>query len=162
MHCIDEELYPIKCLELSGLNGTEILEGQNLKDPERWSELISIYQGNPKYLQNITLLIKDFFDDSVSTFLAEEQPILSNPMRSQFKQLFSRLSSTEKQVVFELSQFSEPVSRETLKEKLTISSTDFINALESLQKRYLISKIKTDKTQFYLSPIFKVYLATLS
>ncbi|MFM7577566.1 MAG: ATPase, partial [Microcystaceae cyanobacterium] len=100
--------------------------------------------------------------DSVSTFLAEEQPILSNPMRSQFKQLFSRLSSIEKQVVFELSQFSEPVSRETLKEKLTISSTDFINALESLQKRYLISKIKTDKTQFYLSPIFKVYLATLS
>ncbi|MFM8004596.1 MAG: ATP-binding protein, partial [Dolichospermum sp.] len=31
MHCLDGELYPIKCLELSGLNNTEILENETLK-----------------------------------------------------------------------------------------------------------------------------------
>lgn len=162
MYCLDEELYPIKCIELSGLDNSEILENKNLKDPDRWSELISLYQGNQKCLQDITILIKDFFDGSISDFLAEDQPILTNQMRSQFQQLFSRLSNIEQQVVFELSQFSEPVTRETLKEKLTLSSTDFINALESLHKRYLITKIKTDKTQFDLFPVFKAYLKTLS
>lgn len=162
MYCLDEELYPIKCLELSGLDNIEILENKNLKDPDRWSELISLYQGNPKYLQDITTLIKDFFDDSVAEFLAEEQPILTNQMRSQFKQLFTKLSPLEQQLALELSKFKEPVVRETLKENLNLSSTDFINALQSLEKRHLMSKIKADKTLFDLSPIFKEYVKTLA
>ena len=162
MHCSDEELYPIQCLELSGLDNTEILENKDLKDPDRWSELISLYQGNPKYLQDITNLIKDFFDDSIAEFLAEEQPILTNQMRSQFKQLFTKLSPLEQQLALELSKFKEPVVRETLKENLNLSSTDFINALQSLEKRYLITKIKADKTLFDLSPIFKEYVKTLA
>ena len=111
MHCSDEELYPIQCLELSGLDNTEILENKDLKDPDRWSELISLYQGNPKYLQDITNLIKDFFDDSIAEFLAEEQPILTNQMRSQFKQLFTKLSPLEQQLALEFSKFKEPVVR---------------------------------------------------
>ena len=78
IYCLDEELYPIKCLNLSGLDNTEILENKNLKNPDHWSELISLYQGNPKYLQDVTILIKDFFNDSVAEFLSEEQPILTN------------------------------------------------------------------------------------
>ncbi|MTJ19622.1 MULTISPECIES: NB-ARC domain-containing protein [unclassified Dolichospermum] len=161
MHCLDKELYPIKCLELSGLNNTEILENENLKDPENWPHLINLYQGNPKYIQDVTILIKDFFDDSVAEFLAENQLILTNQMRSHFKQLFTKLSPLEQQLALELSKFKEPVVRETLKQNLNWSSTDFINALESLQKRYLIIKIKADKTQFDLSPIFKEYVKTL-
>ena len=161
MHCLDKELYPIKCLELSGLNNTEILENENLKDPESWPHLINLYQGNPKYIQDVTILIKDFFDDSVAEFLAENQLILTNQMRSHFKQLFTKLSPLEQQLALELSKFKEPVVRETLKQNLNWSSTDFINALESLQKRYLITKIKADKTQFDLSPIFKEYVKTL-
>jgi hypothetical protein len=161
MHCLHKELYPIKCLELSGLNNTEIFENENLKDPENWTHLINLYQGNPKYIQDVTILIKDFFDDSVAEFLAENQLILTNQMRSQFKQLFTKLSPLEQQLALELSKFKEPVVRETLKQNLNWSSTDFINALESLQKRYLITKIKADKTQFDLSPIFKEYVKTL-
>jgi hypothetical protein len=162
MHCLDEGLYPIKCLELSGLDNAEILENKNLKDPDRWSELISLYQGNPKYLQDITILIKDFFDNNVAEFLAEEQPILTNQMRSQFKQLFTKLSPLEQQLALEFTKFQEPVLRENLKENLNLSSTDFINALQSLEKRHLIRKIKADKTLFDLSPIFKEYVKTLA
>jgi len=161
IHCLEEELYPIKCLNLSGLDNTEIIENKNLKNPDRWSELISLYQGNPKYIQDITILIKDFFNDSVTEFLAEEQPILTNQMRSQFKHLFAKLSPLEQQLALELSKFKEPVVRETLKENLNLSSTDFINALQSLEKRYLITKIKADKTPFDLSPIFKEYIKML-
>jgi hypothetical protein len=161
MHCLDKELYPIKCLDLSGLNNTEILENKSLKDPESWTHLINLYQGNPKHIQDMTSLIKDFFDDSVGEFLAENQLILTNQMRSHFKQLFTKLSPLEQQLALELSKFKEPVVRETLKQNLNLSSTDFINALESLQKRYLIIKIKADKTQFDLSPIFKEYVKTL-
>jgi ABC-type cobalamin/Fe3+-siderophores transport system ATPase subunit len=161
MHCLDKELYPIKCLDLSGLNNTEILENENLKDPESWTHLINLYQGNPKHIQDMTSLIKDFFDDSVGEFLAENQLILTNQMRSHFKQLFTKLSPLEQQLALELSKFKEPVVRETLKQNLNLSSTDFINALESLQKRYLITKIKANKTQFDLSPIFKEYVKTL-
>jgi hypothetical protein len=162
IHCLEEESYSIKCLNLSGLDNTEILENKNLKDPNRWSELISLYQGNPKYIQDIIILIKDFFNDSVTEFLAEEQPILTNQMRSQLKQLFTKLSPLEQQLALELSKFKEPVVRETLKENLNLSSTDFINALQSLEKRYLITKIKADKTLFDLSPIFKEYVKTLA
>jgi hypothetical protein len=161
MHCLDKELYPIKCLDLSGLNNTEILENKSLKDPESWTHLINLYQGNPKHIQDMTSLIKDFFDDSVGEFLAENQLILTNQMRSHFKQLFTKLSPLEQQLALELSKFKEPVVRETLKQNLNLSSTDFINALESLQKRYLITKIKANKTQFDLSPIFKEYVKTL-
>ena len=193
IYCLEEESYPIKCLNLSGLDNTEILENKNLKDPDRWSELISLYQGNPKYIQDVTILIQDFFNDSVTEFLAEEQPILTNQMRSQFKQLFAKLSPLEQQLALELSKYKEPVVRETLKENLNLSSTDFIiavfsrmrgnkilerltvqdsntphscdyryNALQSLEKRYLITKIKADKTLFDLSPIFKEYIKTLA
>ena len=116
---------------------------------------------DPKHIQDVTILIQDFFDDSVAEFLAENQLILTNQMRSQFKQLFTKLSPLEQQLALELSKFKEPVVREALKQNLNLSSTDFINALESLQKRYLITKIKANKTQFDLSPIFKEYVKTL-
>ncbi|MFM6074093.1 MAG: hypothetical protein ACKPB9_21310, partial [Dolichospermum sp.] len=38
------------------------------------------------------------------------------------------------------------------------SSTNFINGLESLQKRYLINKIVEDNILFDLSPILKEYV----
>jgi predicted AAA+ superfamily ATPase len=161
MHCLDEELYPIKMLELSGLDSTEILEHRKLKDQDSWSSLIDLYRGNPQYLQEIATLIKDFFDDSVTDFLAEEVLILSNRMRSQFKFLFERLSKVEKEMVLALSKLGKPTSREDLKESLDLPSTELINALQSLQKRSLVNRKKEDKTLFYLCPLFTEYVTNL-
>lgn len=161
MHCLDEELYPIKMLELSGLDSTEILEYRKLKDQDSWSSLIDLYHGNPQYLQEIATLVKDFFDDSVADFLAEEVLILSNRMRSQFKLLFERLSKVEKEMVLALSKLGKPTSREDLKESLDLPSTELINALQSLQKRSLVNRKKEDKTLFYLCPLFTEYVTNL-
>ena len=161
MHCLDEELYHIKMLELLGLDSTENLEHRKLKDQDSWSSLIDLYRGNPQYLQEIATLVKDFFDDSVADFLAEEALILSNRMRSQFKLLFERLSTVEKEMVLALSKLGKPTSREDLKESLDLPSTELINALQSLQKRSLVNRKKEDKTLFYLCPLFTEYVTNL-
>lgn len=49
MHCLDEELYPVKCLELKGLDNIEILRNLRLKDEDYWSQLVKLYEENPAY-----------------------------------------------------------------------------------------------------------------
>lgn len=160
MYCLDEELYPIKCLELSGIESLDILDNRDLKNKEDWSTLIERYQGNPQHLQDIATVIKDFFDHSVADFLAEDPLIISNQMRSQLKQQWNRLSPIEQHLALELSKFEEPISRETLKQNLDLSSTEFINGLQSLEQRYWVTRIKRDKTFFKLSPVLKKYINT--
>jgi predicted transcriptional regulator len=82
-------------------------------------------------------------------------------MRSQFKLLFERLSTVEKEMVLVLSKLGKPTSREDLKESLDLPSTELINALQSLQKRSLVNRKKEDKTLFYLCPLFTEYVTNL-
>ncbi|HAO13551.1 MAG TPA: ATPase domain-containing protein [Planktothrix sp. UBA8407] len=163
MECLDEELYPIKCLELSGLSDVNILKNTGLNDEDSWSNLIDLYEWNPMYLKDVAILIKDIFDGNVAEFLAENSstgilPVVTNKMRSRFNQLFNRLSLIEQQLVLELSKIDQPVSRENLRESLDLSSMDFINGLQSLQHRYLVKKIKAETILFDLSPVFKEYV----
>lgn len=163
MQCLDEELYPIKCLELSGLFDVKILKNTGLKYEDSWSSLIDLYEGNPMYLKDVAILIKDIFDGNVAEFLAENSstgivPVVTNKMRSHFNQLFNRLSPIEQQLVLELSKIDQPASRENLRESLDLSSTDLINGLQSLQHRYLVKKIKAETILFDLSPVFQEYV----
>ena len=179
MECLDEDLYPIKCLELSGLSDVNFLKNTGLKDEDIWSNLIDLYEGNPMYLKEVAILIKDIFDGNVADFLAENSstgilpvsgekilpvsgekilPVVTNKMRSRLFELFNRLSPIEQQLVLELSKIDQPVSREKLRENLDLSSMDLINGLQSLQHRYLLTKIKAEKILFKLSPVFQEYV----
>ncbi|CAD5981402.1 putative WD repeat-containing protein alr2800 [Planktothrix tepida] len=161
MNCLDEELYPIKTLKLSGLENEEILSGMGLKTDEDSSlKLIEQYQGNPMYLKDVAVLIKDVFDGDVAEFLAEDSLVITKEMRSHFNQLFNRLSPVEQKIVVELSKFDQPVSREELRQHLDLSSIDLINGLQSLQQRYLVSKIKADPILFNLSLLFQEHWRT--
>jgi predicted HTH transcriptional regulator len=81
-------------------------------------------------------------------------------MKSRFNELFERLSASEKQIALELSKYNQAVSREDLRQALSLSSMDLINGLQSLQKRYLIKSIKGEKISFNLSPVFREYVRT--
>ncbi|MBE9247847.1 hypothetical protein IQ226_01265 [Dolichospermum sp. LEGE 00240] len=81
-------------------------------------------------------------------------------MQSYFQETFHHLSPQEQQIVLELSKFDNPISREELRQSLNLSSVDFNNGLQSLQQRYLITKIKEDKILFKLSPVFQEYVRT--
>ena len=158
MECLDEELYPIKCLELSDLDDMAILKSTGLKDEDSWLKLINLYEGNPGYLKSIAMAIKKIFDGEVAEFLAENSLIITKDMQYNFHQLFKRISPIEQQLVLELSKFDRPVSREYLRESLDLSSMDLINGLQSLQQRYLVTKIKEDKILFKLSSVFREYV----
>ncbi|CAD5914489.1 NB-ARC domain-containing protein [Planktothrix agardhii] len=158
MISLDEELYPVQCLELEGLDSIEILKNYGLQDQESWSTLIELYEGNPVYLKDIAGLIKKLFGGNVSDFLTENSLIITEGIKSRLNQIFERLSLIEQQIIIELSQDNHPVSREDLRESLSLSSMDLINGLDSLMRRYLIKVIESDQVLFSLSPIIREYI----
>ncbi|HBW56606.1 MAG TPA: ATPase domain-containing protein [Oscillatoriales bacterium UBA8482] len=158
MISLDEELYPVKCLDLEGLDSIEILKNYGLQDQDSWSTLIQLYEGNPVYLKDIASLIKKIFSGKVSEFLQENSLIITEGIKSRLNQIFERLSRIEQQIIIKLSQDNHPVSREDLRESLSLSSMDLINGLESLTRRYLIKIIESDQVLFGLSPVVREYI----
>ena len=166
MHCLDEDLYPIKCLELSGLYDVEILRNKGLTDSstsltnheDSWLQLINLYQGDIFYLKSIIMLINTNYDGQVAEFLAENTLHITNQMQSHFQKIFNHLSPIEQQIVLKLSQVETPILREELRQSLNFNSVDFNNGLESLQQRYLVMKIKTDKIMFKLDSVLREYV----
>lgn len=82
-------------------------------------------------------------------------------MQSHFQAIFNHLSPIEQELVLKLSQVENLISREDLRQSLNLSSVNFNNGLQSLQQRYLITKIKEEKILFKLSPVFKEYVRNL-
>jgi hypothetical protein len=76
MICLDEELYPVKCLDLQGLDNPEIIKKWGLKDEDTWAELSDLYGGNPVYLKDIASLIKSIFGGKVADFLKEDSLVV--------------------------------------------------------------------------------------
>jgi len=162
MLSLDDDLYPVKCLELEGLNGTESLRNQGLKDEERWLNLINLYEGNPAYLKDIASLIKNVFLGNVSDLLNEDSLILTEDMKSVLRELFDKLSVGEKQIIFKFSQSNRPMSMENLRQGLELSAIDLINGLQSLSRRYLLKKVAGEKVLFDLSLVIREYVKSFS
>lgn len=158
MHCLDEELYPLKCIEIQGLNEIQLLKSYGLQNEDSWLKLINLYEGNPAYLKSISILIQKMFDGNVAEFLAENTLIITETMQANLRAIFNRLSPLEKAIILQMSKLEQPISKEQLKLNLELSATDFIQGLQSLQKRYLVTKIKWEQTLFQLSPVFQEYL----
>ncbi|BAZ84734.1 nSTAND1 domain-containing NTPase [Dolichospermum compactum] len=160
MISLDSELYPIHCLELSGLDNaaTEILKNQGLKNEENWLKLINLYENHPKYLQYISILIKDVFQGEVIEFIKENNLILTEDFKSLFDLIWMRLSEVEKEILLKISQNEQPISRDEIKQFLSLSSMDIINGLQSLTRRFLVSKLENDQKLYTISAVFKEYL----
>jgi len=160
MICLDEDLYPIKCLDLDGLDNREILKKWGLKDDDSWANLINLYEGNPVYLKDIVVLIKNVFGGKVADFLREDSLVVTKDIKSRLTELFQRLSPIEKEIILHLSKFDTPVSREDFRQSLSLSSMDLINGLESLRQRYLLKRIDGEIVLFDLSLVVREYLRT--
>lgn len=160
MISLDEDLYPIKCLDLQGLDHTEILKKWGLKDDEAWAEFSDMYGGNFVDLKDIASLIKSIFGGKVADFLQEDSLIVTKDMKSRLTELFKRLSPTEQEILLQLSKFDLPVSREDLRQSLSLSSMDLMNGLRSLGQRYLLQRIEGEKVLFDLSLVVREYVRT--
>ncbi len=157
MLCLDEDLYPIKCLELSAIENID-LKKYGLQNEKAWSELINLYEGNLVYLKDVASVIKDIFLGNVSEFLSEGGLLLTEEISLQLTEIFSRLSPIERQIIGEISKYNRPVSREDIRQALSLSSMDLINGLRSLTRRYLLQRLEGDKIMFDLSPIVREYV----
>jgi DNA-binding transcriptional ArsR family regulator len=150
-----------KTLQLKGLVVTEaekIFREKGLSEPEKWSELINLYRGNPSWLNIVVAIIKDLFSGSISQFLSYNTLILGD-LESLLQQHFYRLSDSEKQVIFSLANQGELMEISQLSTALQLSPPALLQALESLGRRLLIEKVKQDeKTLFTLQPVLMEYV----
>jgi len=108
------------------------------------------------------MLINKNYDGQVIDFLAENTLHITTKMQSHFQEIFNHLSPTEQEIIVQLSKFEQPISREELKQSLNLSSVNFNNGLQSLQQRYLVTKINNGKILFQLSSVFREYVRNSS
>jgi hypothetical protein len=126
---------------------------QMITEIEHQSCLILISQ--EKCQEMISL---DVFQSEVAEFIKENSLILTEDFKTLFCLMWMRLSEAEKEILLKISQNDQPISRDEIKQVLSLSSMDIINGLQSLTRRFLVSKLENDQKLYTLSPIFKEYL----
>jgi hypothetical protein len=163
MISFDEQLYPIKWLELEGLEAaaTNILTQQGCTNQQQNLSLVHLYKGNPYYLQSITTLIKDVFSGRVEDFLAEDSLILTSEIKTLLDAVWEKLTEEEKAIIQQLYQVSQAMSREQLKQRLALPSSSLIQGLQSLSRRYLLQVIPEENIMYKLDSVFREYLDSI-
>jgi len=147
----------IHTLQLTGLDipaAKEILRNYELGEIENYSALIHRYQGNPLWLKSIANFIQEL-GGCLTELLLNEPIFLPEDLKDVLQQQFSRLSEIEKQVLSLLAKESDTINLGKLLEKNRISSSDLLNALQSLSRCCLIEQ----QGSFYtLPPVLKQYI----
>jgi hypothetical protein len=160
---LEGENRPVRSLQLDGLGAAarEILKEKGLVEEEKWDCLIDCYRGNPLWLTLVATLIKDLFSGRVSEFLKYDSLFLGEDLQSVLRPTFNRLSESEKKVMSALASQAKPVSISELLEHIHLSPPDLFNAVQSLNRRFLIEKKEQgSETLFTLQPVVKQYVKT--
>ena len=158
---LEGENRPTRTLHLKGLGETaqEILKEKGLSDSEKWSELITLYQGHPSWLNIIGSTILELFDGKVTPFLAKGNNIYLGDIEPLLETHLERLSESEKKVSHWLAHQNEPVDISQKPRDSQLSQSEIWQAIQSLARRGLLEKVqKEDIPQFSLNPVFKKYI----
>ncbi|MGL6140801.1 MAG: NB-ARC domain-containing protein, partial [Planktothrix sp.] len=158
---LETENRSTQTLNLKGLGeeATEIFRQKGLMDQENWSELITMYQGHPRWLKIITSTIIELFNGSVSLFLAEQNDIYLGDLEPNLKSHLKRLSESEKTVINWLATQDQPVNISPKPANIELSKSQLLQAIQSLIRRDLIEKVEAEGgSLFQLNPIFQCYI----
>ncbi|MEG4169150.1 MULTISPECIES: NB-ARC domain-containing protein [unclassified Microcoleus] len=150
----------IRTLQLKGLDiaaGREILRDYGLEESDNSEALIHRYQGNPLWLKSVGNLIEEL-GISATELLLDDTILLPEDLKDVLQQQYDRTSELEKQVMSLLARENQPVNLAKLLEKGQISSSDLLNALQSLSRRCLIEK---EGSLYTLSSVFRQYIKGL-
>jgi len=151
---------PIRTLQLKGLDiaaGREILRDYELAEIDNSQALIHRYEGNPLWLKSVATLIQEL-GISASELLIDDTILLPEDLKDILQQQFDRTSELEKQVMSLLAKENQPVNLAKLLEKAQISSSDLLNALQSLSRRCLIEK---QESLYTIPPVLRQYIKGL-
>src|ERR687885_536372 len=150
----------IRSLQLKDLDiaaAREILRDYGLEASDNSETLIHRYQGNPLWLKSVANLIQDL-GGGVTELLPNDTILLPEDLKDVLQQQFDRLSELEKQVMSLLATQNQPVNVANLLQNGQISSSDLLNALQSLSRRCLIAK---QESLYTLPPVLKQYIKEL-
>lgn len=148
-----------RTLQLNGLRteAEEIFRKKGLAEPEKWSELIALYQGNPSWLNIVAGTIQDLFSGSVSEFLSYDSLLLGD-LESLLHQHFQRLSDLETKVLSGLASEAKLVEISKFPAHLELLPSEFLKVVQSLGRRCLIEKVKEgERSLFTLQPVIREY-----
>ncbi|MEG4986606.1 NB-ARC domain-containing protein [Microcoleus sp. BR0-C5] len=151
---------PIRTLQLKGLDiaaGREILRDYGLEEIDNNEALIHRYQGNPLWLKSVANLIQEL-GIGVTELLLDNIILLPEDLKDILQQQYDRTSELEKQVMSLLARENQPVNLAKLLEKGQISSSDLLNALQSLSRRCFIEK---QESLYTLPPVLRQYIKGL-
>ncbi|WP_341734947.1 ATP-binding protein [Microcoleus sp. EPA2] len=152
---------PARTLHLKGLGeqAAEILRKKALTDEEKWSDLITLYQGHPYWLNIIAATIVELFDGSVSLFLADGNDVFLGDLEPILESQLERLSESEKNVGYWLATQAEAVDISQQPADSELSKSEFWHAIQSLARRGLLEKVQVrGRSLFLLNPVFKAYI----
>jgi NB-ARC domain len=156
---LTSENTPIRTLQLTGLDiaaAREILRDKGLAEIDNCEALIHRYQGNPLWLKSVATLIQEL-GIGATELLIDDTILLPEDLKDVLDEQFDRTSELEKQVLSLLATENQPVNFAKLLQNGQISSSDLLNALQSLSRRCLIEK---EASLYTLSPVLKQYIKT--
>src|SRR4028119_1326148 len=157
---LEGENRPCKSLQLNGLGpeAQEIFTEKGLAEPEKWSELIDLYQGNPLWLNIVATFIQDLFGGSVSEFLSYDTLFLGD-LESLLHQHFDRLTASEQQAIAWLANTPEPADISKIPENLQLSPPELLKVMQSLGRRSLVETVKQNgRSHFTIWPVIREYI----
>ncbi|MCP2728525.1 NB-ARC domain-containing protein [Limnofasciculus baicalensis] len=156
---IEEETPQVRSLLLSDINNAaawQLFQSKGLSDENCWQHLLKIYRGNPLVLNIISSYIKKYFVGKVGDFLKLET-IFIGDIQLILDTSWQRLSSLQKELMFQLA--TEPSSLVKLKLNSSVSTSDIMAALQSLERRSLIQRqLEGNDIIYTLQPIVKKYV----
>jgi hypothetical protein len=157
---LTSENTPIRTLQLTGLDTAaagEILRDKGLTEIDNCEALIHRYQGNPLWLKSVATLIQEL-GIGATELLIDDTILLPEDLKDVLQQQYDRTSELEKQVMSLLATENQPVNVAKLLQNGQISSSDLLNALQSLSRRCLIEK---QENLYTLPPVLKQYIKGL-
>ena len=157
---LTSENTPIRTLQLTGLDtatAQEILRDKGLTEIDNCEALIHRYQGNPLWLKSVATLIQEL-GIGATELLIDDTILLPEDLKDVLQQQYDRTSELEKQVMSLLATENQPVNFAKLLQNAQISSSDLLNALQSLSRRCLIEK---QESLYTLPPVLKQYIKGL-
>ena len=157
---LEGENRPCKSLQLNGLGpeAQEIFREKGLAEPEKWSELIDLYSGNPLWLNIVATMIQDLFGGSVSEFLSYDTLFLGD-LESLLEQQCDRLTASEQQVIAWLANTPEPADISKIPENLQLSPPELLKVMQSLGRRSLVEIVKQNgRSHFTIAPAIREYI----
>ncbi len=156
---LTSENTPIRTLQLTGLDtaaAREILRDKGLAEIDNCEALIHRYQGNPLWLKSVATLIQEL-GIGATEVLIDDTILLPEDLKDVLHEQYDRTSELEKQVLSLLATENQPVNFAKLLQNRQISSSDLLNALQSLSRRCLIEK---ERSLYTLSPVLRQYIKT--